>query len=212
MRELFDLCRVTVEGDKLVAAKSDPDEIHFVGLLRDVYSLGFVEALYENGDGSARKRVEHFRGVLRELGGIDGINDIPATDTREYSYNVATYGLLRISQFWRARSLGRLNEVGSLLMFERIADAHCEVLGGWVRSLSVGLAKTEVARDRANRRYAKDPKQAEKRFVYSCWLGWHEGKTIYSGKAAFARDMLNKCEHLVSQKQIEDWCREWEKL
>ena len=31
----------------------------------------------------------------------------------------------------------------------------------------------------------------------------------YKSKAAFARDMLEKCEHLTSTKKIEDWCREW---
>jgi hypothetical protein len=56
-----------------------------------------------------------------------------------------------------------------------------------------------------------DPKQKDKKFVYECWQDWQEKPTRYQSKAAFARDMLDKCEHLVSNKKIEDWCREWEK-
>ena len=33
----------------------------------------------------------------------------------------------------------------------------------------------------------------------------------YKSKAAFAKDMLTKCEKLDSQKVIEDWSRAWEK-
>lgn len=56
-----------------------------------------------------------------------------------------------------------------------------------------------------------DPKQAEKAFVKDCWLEWQRNADRYNGKAAFARDMLSKCENLISQKKIEDWCRRWEK-
>lgn len=58
---------------------------------------------------------------------------------------------------------------------------------------------------------AKDPKQTERRFVLQCWKGWKENPARYSSKAAFARDMLEKCEHLISSKKIEDWCRIWER-
>jgi hypothetical protein len=60
-------------------------------------------------------------------------------------------------------------------------------------------------------RIERDPKQKDKKFVYECWQKWQESHKRYPSKAAFARDMLDKCEHLVSNKQIEDWCREWEK-
>ncbi|MBB5420806.1 hypothetical protein [Paraburkholderia atlantica] len=57
---------------------------------------------------------------------------------------------------------------------------------------------------------AKDPKQREKAFVKDCWKDWQNDSDRYKGKAEFARDMLSKCEHLTSQKKIEDWCRTWE--
>lgn len=58
---------------------------------------------------------------------------------------------------------------------------------------------------------ANDPKQGEKAFVRECWQAWDKKPDFYKSKAEFARDMLTKCEHLKSQKKIEDWCREWEK-
>lgn len=60
-------------------------------------------------------------------------------------------------------------------------------------------------------RWNEDPRKAEKAFVKSCWIHWQENPSNYRYKSEFAVDMLNKCEHLKSQKTIEDWCREWEK-
>jgi len=62
----------------------------------------------------------------------------------------------------------------------------------------------------AAKRHASDPKQDDKGFVFDCWKLWQEKPQHYKSKAAFARAMLDKCEHLVSQKKIEDWCRQWE--
>ena len=56
-----------------------------------------------------------------------------------------------------------------------------------------------------------DKKQHEKMFVMSCWKDWQVAPSRYASKVSFARDMLSKCVHLVSQKKIEDWCREWER-
>lgn len=71
--------------------------------------------------------------------------------------------------------------------------------------------KTIQAKNGARGKLANDPKQAEKDLVYDCWQSWQKKPDDYKGKAAFARDMLDKCEHLESQKKIEDWCREWER-
>lgn len=66
------------------------------------------------------------------------------------------------------------------------------------------------AAQNAEKRHAKDPKRSEKDFIFDCWKLWQEKPQQYKSKAAFARAMLDKCEHIVSQKKIEDWCREWE--
>lgn len=60
-------------------------------------------------------------------------------------------------------------------------------------------------------RIERDPKQHDKKFVYKCWQEWQENPKRYRSKAAFARDMIDKCEHIVSNKKIEDWCRKWGK-
>lgn len=73
------------------------------------------------------------------------------------------------------------------------------------------LQVTVNAKYAAHTKVAKDPKQKEKSFVFECWQDWQKNPDSYNGKAAFGRDMLTKCEHLTSQKKIEDWCREWKK-
>jgi hypothetical protein len=60
-------------------------------------------------------------------------------------------------------------------------------------------------------RWETDPKTQQKEKVRECWCAWQVTPKSYRTKAAFARDMLEKYEHLTSQKKIEDWCREWEK-
>lgn len=74
----------------------------------------------------------------------------------------------------------------------------------------LGAEKSHRARNNANKRHEDDPKQKEKDFVCECWIAWQTEPKQYKSKAAFARAMLDKCEHLTSQKKIEDWCRDWE--
>ena len=69
----------------------------------------------------------------------------------------------------------------------------------------------EMARHAARERHRHDPKQVDKKFVFSCYQEWRAAPSRYESKAAFARDMLDKCTHLVSQKKIEDWVRGWDK-
>lgn len=77
--------------------------------------------------------------------------------------------------------------------------------------------QTELARESARRRHDVDPKQAAKALVRECWDEWQEQPDRYKGKAAFARDMLDKSLDakgmpvLESQPVIERWCREWER-
>jgi len=86
----------------------------------------------------------------------------------------------------------------------------CIELGQAWGDLRQTQSRSALMSEYAKRRVAIDPKQGEKNFIFECWQKWQSGRTIYKGKAAFARDMLTKCEHLTSQKKIEDWCRAWE--
>lgn len=72
-------------------------------------------------------------------------------------------------------------------------------------------ADSTRARLKAIRMHATDPKQADKVLVRECWDDWQKQPDRYKGKAAFARDMLDKYENLKSQPVIEGWCRAWEK-
>ena len=48
---------------------------------------------------------------------------------------------------------------------------------------------------------ANDPRQVAKGFVYECWKAWRADPARYRGKAAFARDMLDKCDTLKSKRR-----------
>lgn len=63
----------------------------------------------------------------------------------------------------------------------------------------------------AKAKLANDKRQDEKKTVRDHWEQWKKFPARYRSKADFARYMLKTCEHLTSQKKIEDWCREWEK-
>lgn len=73
------------------------------------------------------------------------------------------------------------------------------------------LQKTSAARNSARVKVARDPRQRDKAFVLQCWKEWKADPSRYKNKTKFARDMLDKCQHLESEKKITDWCREWEK-
>jgi len=75
----------------------------------------------------------------------------------------------------------------------------------WNKAKGLNPAKGGFAR------HKNDPKSKDKDFVCMCWRDWKKNPKKYKSKAAFARDMLDKCLHLESTKTIENWCREWEK-
>jgi hypothetical protein len=56
-----------------------------------------------------------------------------------------------------------------------------------------------------------DPRQKEKLFIRDCWSEWQKQPSNYRSKAAFAKDVIEKCQFLVSTKVVENWCREWSK-
>lgn len=110
-----------------------------------------------------------------------------------------------------AEAIPLLREVDYLLS---VADKNIHE-AAWLKEAKTALAKIGGAA-----RLTNNPEQAAKQeaksFVFQCWQDWQKSKTpenpkgTYSGKAAFARDMLDKCEELKSQPVIESWCREWE--
>lgn len=109
------------------------------------------------------------------------------------------------------RKSGFNKDTISLLMAaHRFLHAAEISVGEFSREGLLKNANSESARKRAILRHEKDPKQADRNFVFDCWKDWRKKPEAYKSKAAFARDMLDKCENLESQKVIEDWCRRWE--
>lgn len=94
-------------------------------------------------------------------------------------------------------------------LLELVAEANNSTARALIKGIE--LQKSNQGKKGARAKIERDPKQSEKNLVYECWQKWQKNPDSYRGKAAFARDMLEKCEHLTSQKKIEDWCREWEK-
>lgn len=100
----------------------------------------------------------------------------------------------------------------------RIAKAQLDY-GGAREALGVaaGIASvlwgnewiSAVSKRGAAAKLLKDPRQHEKVLVKDCWDAWQREPARYTGKAAFARDMLQKFEALKSQAVIARWCRAW---
>lgn len=124
-----------------------------------------------------------------------------------------------ISQMYCVAGLTRID---AALLALRGGRAHSAVDAGmdsvrcYARAMSVlGLDcdgfDMHPSRKGAAVRHARSPKTKDRQFVFACWQDWQRQPNRYPTKAEFARDMLDKTEHLKSQKNIEDWAREWEK-
>jgi len=86
-----------------------------------------------------------------------------------------------------------------------------EMLTGALSRHAAELAKYRADRRRgAKNKLATDPKQRDKAIVRECWEAWQKNPENYKGKAAFARDMLDKFQSLENINVIAKWCREWE--
>jgi hypothetical protein len=90
------------------------------------------------------------------------------------------------------------------------ANALCNAVAIESVDEHMANARTRLGYYAVTEKHKHDPKQRNKAFVRDCWEAWQKHPSNYKGKAAFARDMLDKCEHLESTKTIEDWCRRWE--
>ena len=90
------------------------------------------------------------------------------------------------------------------------SDVSADTVFDLVEPLTAYFAKLQARRG-AVAMLAENPKQAQKKEVHECWLLWQKHPDRYKDKAAFARDMLEKYEKLVSQQVIGRWCLKWER-
>jgi hypothetical protein len=85
--------------------------------------------------------------------------------------------------------------------------------------ISAAMAGIDTAEFAAHRvqgkgaaaKWARDPRQTEKAAIREHWTTWPARLAGKRYKAAFAREMLDRCTHLSDEKTITDWCREWER-
>lgn len=84
-----------------------------------------------------------------------------------------------------------------------LVHVECEPLFGGAKGLGRqgGLARSK-----------KDPRSKDKEFVRNCWERWERDPKRYTSIEEFARDMLEKTEHLAGSTQvIARWVRAWRK-
>jgi hypothetical protein len=87
----------------------------------------------------------------------------------------------------------------------------CEAMFVYTRIEAINTAKSLDGYFKRKTRKETDPKHQDKLNVYACWKLWRGKPSNYTSKAAFARDMREKYQNLISTKVIEDWCRKWER-
>ncbi len=128
-------------------------------------------------------------------------------DTKEWIQEMSVRGLVELDMYVGDISSG--NMLYALFGHTGLLTLMCHI---YCFVGDKGFPRRSImARHAAFTKLANDPKQREKVFIRDCWKSWQHDLQKYPSQAAFARDMLSKCEHLTSQKKIEDWCREWKK-
>lgn len=105
-------------------------------------------------------------------------------------------------------------EDGSEDEFERLCALMTRL--ALISSAMVGIETAEFAAFRvqgkgAAAKWARDPRQKEKAAIREKWSVWPARLSGKRYKAAFAREMLDQCEHLSDEKTITEWCRQWER-
>jgi hypothetical protein len=100
-------------------------------------------------------------------------------------------------------------ESGVIVAALRAAECLKRGLAGESGGESAHKLFAKLALEGAKKRHANDPKQREKQFVRERFLEWEADPKRYKSIAKFAQDMLDKLEHLESQRVIEEWVRGW---
>lgn len=156
--------------------------------------------------------------VLASMGNFDVGLDQETTKqarlfvtTRIRSYYEEAEAIRTAFTSWENR-LERLRTTLAKLQAQPPSAGALAVLALGVSEAQIKDMLSRIGKNAAQKGLATDARQKAKRFVYDCWRDWQDGKTTYTGQAAFARDMLSKWEGVLkSQPSIENWCRQWKK-
>jgi hypothetical protein len=124
---------------------------------------------------------------------------------------------IHIGENEKAAALGlwlmsSLTKKSKMLTFFQNYELAIEINKFIESDIDISSFNSRIKKHAANSKWDKDPKMVDKKFVKECWDRWQKNPHEYKSKAAFARAMLDKCEHLTSNKVIEDWTRKWSKL
>lgn len=138
----------------------------------------------------------------------NSVNDIKESNTFSYNSNKIFLGhvCFTYSEFSKEYKSMILEDAmrGCVNLHNILSMAHTAIIAE--------ESKSKLLSNYGKLAHAGSDKEREKLFIKECWNEWQKNPTKYKSKRAFADDMLDKCEHLESQKKITDWCREWEKM
>lgn len=172
------------------------------------YDLDFIDGYVEELFDGVQPNPHEFMSFL-ERRGIDA-NLIRRTYT-EFLEGLEKTKTSQIQSREKAEAFFRLFQTEWHVLDEDVSRYIDESSIYYLLELAIADATSTKARLNAVRRHQEDPKQRDKATVRECWDAWQRQLDRYSGKAAFARDMLDKFPSLESQPVIERWCREWER-
>lgn len=150
---------------------------------------------------------------LQKASEVLTIGDLDVAITgRELASICGAIGLLRIDEFVASLD-SNVNGVELVLLWEQVADAHCEAVGAYRDGVEFRdtTVKRRLAQDAANARHRCSPQSKAKDFIRDCWVAWRSQPDQYPGPTAFARSMLEKFpDVLKSQDVVMRWVRMWD--
>ena len=169
---------------------------------------GFKDDIYYEYDKLFRELIEAYEKVTGHEFDINNnkfINEILAEDFNLHLSDKEGMLSMALCVIYGSRE-----ETSAVNLFQNYRAAmHLAI--ATEKEISKEYFDKKLKSEAAKLRWKLDPRNSEKLFVKECWLDWKTEPNKYSSKAEFARDMLNKVEHLTNTKVIEDWCRDWEK-
>jgi hypothetical protein len=177
-----------------------------------------IEEIFRNPDEWVARHGHHFNEFIatRDAMGADYNplkDEHPQRTMRALNSRAAVQTISAVSQLFHFQIAQNNIDVFSmsasvLSAWNLLFVAGTELATG-ERAFAVVQAPQIVGAKGGHKRWSVDPKTTQKEQVRQCWVAWQLKPESYRTKAAFARDMQDKYEHLKSQKKIEDWCRDW---
>jgi hypothetical protein len=143
---------------------------------------------------------------------IDGlICKLTTGDQKRFIQSLAAYALIC---FDTAIAALKNNDASIASEFFMYATGGMHLIEWYKKNLygkAGPLSASDAARRGGHARRDRDPRTLELLQVNECWNEWQASPSRYKSKSDFARDMLDKYTHLISEKTITDLCRKWEK-